>query len=221
MDGLYQHPFLWLQTGQPPSANVHNKYELNPATRVLLSKAMSTQTQIGWSQVPQGYLSRQWLLAQHSEFPRSLIQGLRQTCLCLVVLLALWRFYIAMREHRNSILHETTISALAIRESPIDTKIQQLYNNEELFAATDRVLFSIPLSRRLFTSWRSKKHWLPLVSWYQLTTTTWQIGDQLLLTKFFTRRSTTPTIPIDGDCCCPQALPSIQPRSLNPPAKPG
>ena len=218
----------WLVDGESPSSTVSHQQDMTPATRDLLLQALSEQTQIGWSQASRGYLSGKWLLAQHSEFPRAVLQGLKRTWFKSVIS-SLWRFHTTMWEHRNSILHAATISARAIWESPIDTKIQQLCDIQESFAATDRVLFSTPLQTRLQTSRRSKKHWLILVSRYQLTTKNRRIGDQPLLTHFFQRKQTQATVTSETEAQPQASAPPRTPHSpidrnppsLLPPTTPG
>ena len=178
-----------------------------------------------------GYLSCQWLLAQHSEFPKSLLSGLRITWFRTVIL-SIWKFHITMWSHRNLILHANSESSRAIRESPIDLQIQKLYSIQDTFAATDRVLFTIPLQTRLQTSLRSKKHWLTLVSKYRQTTKARRNDDQLLISKFFVRRKTPATEsdtsqepPNNAEIIVissrPSSPPDESPRPLQLPAKPG
>jgi hypothetical protein len=184
----------WLSDGRSPTPLILKKYTLPTTLITLLSKAILEQAAIGLSQAMRGYLSHTWVLALHSEYPRSTLQGLRQTWSRSIITI-LWQFYTTMWEHRNSILHAQSELAQRVRDSPIDTKIQHLYSIQESFTASDRVLFSISLSERLSTSRRSKKQWLTLVARYQTNTTTRRIGDQILLTKYFQKlpRSTVTT----------------------------
>ncbi len=101
------------------------------------------------------------------------------------IILAVWKFHTTMWDHRNSILHANSASSIAIRDSPLDACIRSLYQSIGSFAATDQVLFAIPLDIRLSHSCRAKKHWVALAKRYQSTTTSRQTGGQHLLTKFF------------------------------------
>jgi hypothetical protein len=129
------------------------------------------------------------LVAQQTEVSQSTLKGLRIHWLKHIIL-ALWKFHNTMWDHRNSILHANSARAIAIRDSPLDARISSLYRSIESFAATDRVLFNIPLDIRLSHSRRAKKHWVALATRYQGTTTSRQKAGQQLLTKFFLRQST-------------------------------
>ncbi len=72
---------------------------------------------------------------------------------------------------RNKILHANSPLAQQIQESSVDKKIRHLYHVQDTFAASDRILFDMPLETpRLKTSARSKKHWIVLVARYHDTT---------------------------------------------------
>ena len=178
----------WLSSGQSPSSNILTKYRIPETLSTVLSTAILEQTEIGWSQAMQGYLSHKWALAFHYEFPSSTLRGLRQTW-SRSIITALWQFYTTMWEHRNSVLHAQSELAQMIRDYPIDTKIQHPYSIQDSFTATDRVLFSTSLTDRLSTTRRSKKQWLTIVAKYQTNTKARRIGDQNLLTKYFPKLS--------------------------------
>ena len=177
----------WLANGLSSFSIDFTQYKILPLTSSLLHNAITEQSAIGWPQAMREYLSQSWLHAQQSEFPNSTLKRLQHTWFRSIIL-KLWTFYTTMWEHRNSALHAQTVLAQQIKDSPIDSRIQHLYNiQEDTFAASDRAMFALPLSARLKPSRRSKKHWLTLIQRYQASTTTRRIGDQPQLTRFFPR----------------------------------
>jgi hypothetical protein len=91
-----------------------------------------------------------------------------------------------MWRYRNQSLHSNGSNKM-VAESTIDAQITHFYYIQEEFAARDRTLFDIPLAVRLTTSLRSRKHWLTIIRRYHETTAERRMGQQNLITKFFTR----------------------------------
>ncbi len=152
----------------------------------ILSNAITGQERIGWNFAGRGYLSLAWIETQMYENPKSNKMGL-QTQWLPSIISQLWKFYLAMWEARNKILHGSDTTSTKIRDSTVDERIRTLYSIQEDFAVSDQVLFDMPLQQRLSTSIQSKKHWLTFGR-YKQTTAKRKVGNQPLLTRFFTRQ---------------------------------
>jgi len=132
-----------------------------------LERALAEQTAIGWHLGIRGYLSRHWAIATSANpkfkpskhFTKASDLGRnwgRQA------LLQLWNFAEEMWEHRNNVLHDTSIEASRmIRDAEINKEIEHLYDQVETFASEDRWYFeTLPLALRLRKPLRSRRRWL-------------------------------------------------------------
>jgi hypothetical protein len=180
----------------------------------LLQRAMTEQAAIGWNFAFRGYLSYQWVNAQHAEHPKSSMTGIRQQWLKAIIR-QIWAVTRLQWDERNRILHDATTSSALIRESSINSKVRNLYAVKDTFANSDQVLFSIPLQNRLQHRQRAKKLWLDLVSRYHPTTTAWERGQQPLITEFFQRQPGSLTEAIINPNNL-QDPPNIPPGTLSP-----
>jgi hypothetical protein len=73
----------------------------------------------------------------------------------------LWDFAHEMWEHRNSVLHDTNLTASrATREAEINDAITKLYDNVDTYSADDQWYFDMPLAIRLRKPLRSRRRWL-------------------------------------------------------------
>jgi hypothetical protein len=130
--------------------------------------------------------------SQSLEHPLSLPKALRLTWGKQIVL-ALWHFHQQMWNHRNEILHKNTEVSIQIRTSPLDATITEMYTRSHEFAAIDRAMFDTPLELRLQHSIQSKKSWLTLIQRYSETTKKRKVGDQLLVTRYISKKTACPT----------------------------
>jgi hypothetical protein len=181
---LHQCLLFWIHNNLDPPSTVILKQSLPAKFMPILSQAITEQTKIGWSMAFRGFLSSTWLHAQLLEHPRSTITGLRRQWLQQIIK-ANWRVSLALWDTRNGILHSTQANVQQIRESLIDAKVRLIYLSQDTFAATDQILFDLPLEIRLQKSSRDKRHWLSLVARYHPTTIAGRIGNQPLITQFF------------------------------------
>jgi hypothetical protein len=187
---LHKGLLQWLDTGQPVDTAILSEALLEPQ-QVAITKAINDQNLIGWSYALRGYLATSWVLAYSIEHPTATLSQLRNSWLRHIIR-AIWTFVDTMWKHRNEVLHSQAHNK-PIVESAINSQIRYFYDIQDKFAATDRVLFDIPLEARLASSLQSRKHWLTLIKRYQETTQTRQTGQQDLITKFFTRATFTST----------------------------
>jgi hypothetical protein len=149
-----------------------------------LQQAIDEQQRIGWASAFRGFLSYNWLTAQQLEHPNSSITGLRRQWLKPVIK-AIWKVSLSQWETRNGILHSNQAQPQTIRDSSIDAKVRTAYFYQDTFAASDQVLFNIPVELRLQKSSRDKRHWLSLVAHYHPTTIARHQGNQPRITQFF------------------------------------
>ena len=182
----------WMSNKHPATVINAKQYGLSVATATMINLALEEQKVIGWSQAARGYLSTKWLVAQNTEFPGSTVTGLRQHWMKHIVL-SIWNLSEAMWAQQNEILHANSEVSRSIRESSIDAQTSLLHSQQADFAATDQVLFTVPLQIRLKHSHRSKKHWLSLVRRYKATSNLRQVGNQPSITKFFNRQPSVPS----------------------------
>jgi hypothetical protein len=150
-----------------------------------LQHAIKTQTSIGWKYALRGYLSTGWVYAYSLEHPKTSASQIRSKWLRHVIR-SIWTFGETMWRHRNNVLHDKAANKM-VSESAVNSQIQHYYEHQDEFAASDRALFDIPLETRLATTLNSRKHWLVLIRRYQETTQQRRLGQQHLITKFFTR----------------------------------
>jgi len=175
----------WAETTKPPSIESMLRGTSSKCHEAL-RRAMVDQAAIGWHYAFRGYLSTQWIQAQHAEHPKSTVIGLRRQWLKYVIR-AIWRSTVTQWEERNRILHSSNPTVMAIKESAINAKIRKLYACKDDFAQSDHPLFDVSLELRLDHTQRKKKLWLALVARYHPTTTARQKGQQPMITKFFIR----------------------------------
>ncbi len=176
----------WITHGSPMDPQTLSlRYTGSFKNHIVL--AIRSQTSIGWQYAFRGYVSTSWVDAYSIEHPRAQAQQLRSTWLRHVIR-AIWTFGDTMWRHRNHMLHHHT-SNHEVVASTNDSHIRHYYNIQDDFAASDRVLFDLSLETRLNTSLQSRKHWLVLIKRYQETTAARRMGQQNLITKFFTRPS--------------------------------
>jgi hypothetical protein len=189
---LHRCILAWLDGTQADITQALKALPMSNVLRKILSTAITGQERIGWNFALRGYLSSAWIEAQMYENPKSNKMGL-QTQWLPSIISQLWKFYLAMWEARNEILHGRDTTNTNIRDSSVDERVRTIYSIQEDFAVSDQVLFDMPLQLRLSTSIQSKKHWLTLVGRYKQTTATRKVGNQPLITRFFTRhRNSSP-----------------------------
>jgi hypothetical protein len=143
-DILYSGLRLWLNTGnQTPHISL-SKYNLHPDQQQILQQAINEQHKIGWNYACRGYLSTKWVAAQYFGTPDATLSSIWQTWLRSIIK-AIWSFATAMWTHRNAILHRKESIAKSIRKSTTDQRIRHHYSQQAEYAASDHVLFDLPL----------------------------------------------------------------------------
>ncbi len=144
---LYNSLVCWAELGHSPGTEKTLR-GIPTTAQASLQRAMQEQVAIGWHHAFCGYLSKGWLMSQHQEHPKSMIQGLCSQWLKTVIW-EIWTATTVLWEERNKKLHAPNPSTIAIKKSGVDAKIWQLYNIKEEFACSDRTLFDFPLEVRL------------------------------------------------------------------------
>ncbi len=151
------HLLYWSETHKSPDWQQMLRGIPMLKVREHLRQAILDQDAIGWNYAFQGYLSTQWVCAQHAEHPKSTKDRLCQQWLKIIIC-KIWKVVTIMCEERNHILHADTLTSKAILESSIHSKIQHLYAIQDPFAWSDHYLFLLPKDQRLLQSQRLKNN---------------------------------------------------------------
>jgi hypothetical protein len=112
----------------------------------LIKKAIADQEQIGWHMAMRGYLSKHWRLAVSANRHLEENNDKGEVWVRKTVML-LWDFAHELWEHRNAVLHDTTLEAsCAIRDAEINDAITKLYEKVDTYSTEDQWYFDVPLA---------------------------------------------------------------------------
>ncbi len=164
---------LWLEGQDEPNISQDSIPIMD--LQETIQAAILEQQDIGWNFAFWGYLSNKWCKAQQMKHSQSTLMGIK-TLWGKEIIHALWQFSGTLWEASNKQVHNPTNSAHDT--NPLDATIQRLYAIQDTFAASDRVLFDLPLIGRLRTPRKSRQHWVKLVAWCHQSTSVQQKGNQ-------------------------------------------
>jgi hypothetical protein len=158
--------------------------------QTLLNEALASQTDIGWLNLFQGFVSTDWSLLPHREYistglelrPSTADHSLSKS------ILALQDYSLALWKSCNTVLHEANSPGLDIVHAYLNQAITQLYELQPTpLSSILQSYVTVPLHNRLQRPPRQRKRWLQLAQLAQLATaysSSWSSSQQLLPTYF-------------------------------------
>ena len=151
----------WLTLSSPEFPLDANQY--NDDIFHQLRIAYATQTDIGWDQLLQGRISKEWFTA-HDTYSkqRHLSAPYLSDALGPSLIRAIWQFGLTLWHSRNHYIHgQTTQDTMDLQLRRLDYKLSQAYQRQEDISdpADQRILFSLSLDERLTQSHTAKLNW--------------------------------------------------------------
>jgi hypothetical protein len=110
---------------------------------------IADQEQIGWHMAMQGYFSKHWRLAVSANWHLEENNDIGEVWVHKTVML-LWDFVHKIREHQNSVLHDTKLkTSHAMCDAEINDALTKLYEKVDTYSAEDWWYFDVLLAIHL------------------------------------------------------------------------
>ena len=123
--------------------------------------ALAQQTDIGWGNLLEGWISSEWAIAQQTYYD-SIHSRRSGTRWASSLLRRIWMISWEMWDHRNTVLHQQENVVSNIHESLLHRKIQRMHSKlgQLSLRVKDSYLCSLPLPVLLKKTWSYKTEWL-------------------------------------------------------------